>query len=166
MHPWLWRHAALLGQPDQPDGWPIAEVAALLAPERRLQLPNRRVPRTADMDKRDARSRLTSLAHYLQPIVPTVEAFSDAWRGLRRATEAFHLLRPKQAGCSITLPYGLDRAFCGSLSMHLRRHHAVTEDAMSRLATHAPTLSHLGCFDQSTTVRCCGGTRHKGLVNV
>lgn len=107
------------------------------------------------MDKRDARSRLTSLAHYLQPIVPTVEAFSDAWRGLCRATEAFHLLRPKQAGCSITLPYGLDRALCGSLSMHLLgRNYNDVSDAIRefmRRGVIIRTVINNMTFDGATT---------------
>ena len=79
-HPHRRRHPALLARP---------------ALQRRLQLPDRRIPRPADRIERQACSGLAAIAFDLKPAKPAIEALRNGRRGLRRPAISLHADRPR-----------------------------------------------------------------------
>ena len=94
MHPLVRRNPPLLGQLDHANRRLVTACTAGPAPERRLQLPDRRVMRPADRVQGHARPHLASTAFDLQPAVTAVQALANRRTRLRWSAIALHADRP------------------------------------------------------------------------
>jgi len=136
MHPLVRRDLPLLGQLDHSNRRLVTTCSAGSASERRLQLPDRRIPRPADSIQRHACPCLTSAALDLQPAITTVQALADCRRGLRRAAIAFHADGPCCRLSSICRPGGLPCLLAGCLGAHLRAHDPAAPYDFAGLGAH------------------------------
>ncbi len=88
--------------------------------QRSLQLPERRVARSADGVERQTRPRLAAIALDLQPAQSAVNALPDRRRRLRGLAVAFHADRPCLRLRAVGRAGGFPGGFAGSLGAHLR----------------------------------------------
>ena len=110
------------------------------APKRSLQLPDRRLARTAYRIQRQACPSLTSVAFDFEPAVSAIQTLVDRWGWLSGSTEAFHLLRPCQAVGGARLAHGFRSAFPSMFGVDARAPHPVAPYPLSCWSAHGPRL--------------------------
>ena len=124
-HPHRRRHPALLARP---------------ALQRRLQLPDRRIPRPADRIERQACSGLAAVTLDFEPGQSAVQALRDRRRRLSRPTIAFHPDRPRLSLGAVRIQDGLLSSFTSSLGADVGAHDATTPDYLPALRAHGVPL--------------------------
>jgi len=134
--PGIGRDLALPGKPDHVRRRRVSGRGAGAAFERSLQLPDRRIARTADGLEREAGARFAAVAHHLQPAISAIEALRDRWRRLRRAAEAFHLFRPQQTFGGVRLADGFFGLFARVPRADPRAPDAIAKNPLSTAASH------------------------------
>jgi len=136
MHPLVGRDRAGFGQLDHADRRCIATLPAGPAFQRRLELPDRRVSRSADGAERQARPGLAAIALDLEPAQPAVEALGDRWGRLRGPAIAFRPQRPCAGLRAIGLTGGFLCVFPGLPRAYVGAHDLAAPDHLSRFGAH------------------------------
>jgi len=136
MNPHVRHSLSLFGEPDHVHRRRISRRPARSAFQRSLKLPDRRVPRPADVFEWNAGLGVTPAAFDLQPGQAAVQALADRRRRLRGAAVALHPDRPGFSLGAIGLTDGLRSALPCALGTDLGTRYLGAENNLARFGAH------------------------------
>ena len=160
MHPDVGRDLARCGQLDHVHRRRVAAFLARSTFQRRFQLPDRRIARSAYRIQRKACAGLAAIAFDLEPAEAAIEALTNCRRWLGRPAVTLHTDRPCFGLGAIRFADGFNCFFSGSLDADFGAAERLPKITSRDLVLMAGITATLASAGNATRIRCPGTATH------